>query len=72
MNVVGCKWVYRVKQNPDGTVERHKARLVDKGFNQQEGVDYGETFSPVIKPCTIRLVLSIVVMNNWQIKQLDV
>lgn len=72
MNVVGSKWVFRIKRNPDGSVERYKARLVATGFHQQEGIDYGETFSPVIKPCTIRLVLSIAVMNHWPLRQLDV
>lgn len=58
-NIVDCKWVYKMKHNPDGSVSRYKAHLVAKGFSQTEGVDYTETFSPVIKPSTIRLVLSI-------------
>ncbi|PKI64786.1 hypothetical protein CRG98_014782 [Punica granatum] len=71
-NVVGCKWVYRIKQKADGTIDRYKARLVAKGFNQREGVDYSETFSPVIKPVTIRNILSLAVSSQWPIRQLDV
>lgn len=71
-NVVGCKWVFKIKYNPDGTLERCKARLVAKGFHQVEGFDFTETFSPVVKPTTIRLVLSLDVNFDWNMKQLDV
>ncbi|XP_034217473.1 uncharacterized mitochondrial protein AtMg00820-like [Prunus dulcis] len=71
MNVVGCKWVFRVKRKADGTIDRYKARLVAKGFHQQEGVDYTKTFSPVVKATTIRTVLSLVVSNGWEARQLD-
>jgi len=71
-NLIGCKWAFRIKRNPDGTVDCFKARFMAKGFNQRPGVDYTETFSPVIKPTTIRLILSIALSNNWPLKQLDV
>uniref|UniRef100_A0A2N9HC90 Integrase catalytic domain-containing protein n=1 Tax=Fagus sylvatica TaxID=28930 RepID=A0A2N9HC90_FAGSY len=71
-NVVGCKWVYKLKTNSDGTIARYKARLVAKGFHQQYGVDFDETFSPVIKPPTVRLILSLAVSLNWPLRQLDV
>lgn len=66
-NLVGCKWVFRIKRDQNGNVMQHKARLVAKGFHQREGLDYGDTFSPVVKPATIRLVLSIAVTNKWSI-----
>ncbi|KAD2392953.1 hypothetical protein E3N88_39930 [Mikania micrantha] len=72
LNVVDCKWVYRLKTDPHGNISRYKARLVAKGFHQQHGVDYHETFSPVIKPATIQTVLSIAVTNQWSLRQLDV
>lgn len=71
-NIVGCKWIFRIKRNPDGTLNKYKARLVAKGFHQRPGVDYSETFSPVVKPATVRIVLSIALSHNWPLKQLDV
>nr|KYP32233.1 Retrovirus-related Pol polyprotein from transposon TNT 1-94 [Cajanus cajan] len=69
---IGCKWVFRVKENPNGTVQKYKACLVAKGFNQQFGFDYHETFSPVIKPVTVRLILTLALTHHWPIQQLDV
>ncbi|KAA0026101.1 putative mitochondrial protein [Cucumis melo var. makuwa] len=70
-NVVGSKWVFRLKRHTDGSILRYKARMVAKGFHQHPGVDFFETFSPVIKASTIRVVLSIAVTNGWPLRQLD-
>ncbi|WVZ49975.1 hypothetical protein U9M48_001281 [Paspalum notatum var. saurae] len=71
-NVISGKWIFRHKLNPDGSLARYKARWVVRGFKQEHGVDYEETFSPVIKPATIRTVLSIATAATWPIHQLDV
>ncbi|KAE9588657.1 putative RNA-directed DNA polymerase [Lupinus albus] len=72
MHVIGSKWVFKSKLKPDGTLDRLKARLVTKGYHQVDGVDYTETFSPVIKPGTIRLIITIALVQKWSIRQLDV
>ncbi|XP_060971854.1 retrovirus-related Pol polyprotein from transposon RE1 isoform X2 [Cannabis sativa] len=71
-NVVGNKWVFKEKLNADGTVQRQKARLVAKGFHQTPGLDFSETYSPVIKPATVRIFIAVAVHFGWDIQQLDV
>jgi hypothetical protein len=71
-NIVGCKWIFRIKRNSDGSIDRFKARLVAKGFHQRPGVDYLDTFSPVVKPTIVRVVLSLAVSQGWSLRQLDV
>lgn len=71
-NVVGSKWVFRIKYHADGTIDRHKARLVAQGFTQLPGFDFSHTFSLVVKATTVRIVLSLAVTNQWKLHQLDV
>eukprot|EP00253_Pinus_taeda_P028648 PITA_28648 len=70
--VIGVKWVYKTKSNAEGKIERHKARLVVKGYKQQHGRDYEETFAPIAKMETMRAVLSIAAQNKWKVYQMDV
>jgi hypothetical protein len=70
--LIDCKWVYRIKRNSDGTIDRYKARLVAKGFKQRFGIDYENTFSLVVKIATIRTVLALSVSRGWSLRHLDV
>jgi len=71
-SVVGCRWVYKIKTNSDGSIERYKARVVAKGYSQQYGMDYEETFASVAKMTIICTLIIVASIHQWHISQLDV
>ena len=71
-SVVGCKWTYKIKTHFDGSIERYKARLVIKGFTQEYGIDYEETFTPVARISSIRALLAVDAARKWDLFQMDV
>jgi len=71
-NVIGSRWVFKVKHKANGSVDKFKDRLVAQGFTQRYGVDYFDTYSPVVKPVTVHLVLAIALSQNWSVRHLDI
>jgi len=70
-HVVGSRWIFKTKFNSDGSIDRHKARLVTQGFTQKFGIDYKETFALVAKMITVRVLLSVAINNGWVMSQMD-
>ena len=71
-NILHYRWVFRIKRDANNQVERYKARLVAKGFTQKEGIDYHETFAPVVKYKSLRIILSLATIYDLELKQMDV
>ncbi|RVW24113.1 Retrovirus-related Pol polyprotein from transposon TNT 1-94 [Vitis vinifera] len=71
-SVVGCKWIYKIKTRSDGSVEHYKACLVAKGFTQEYGIDYEETFAPVARISSVRALLAVAAARKWDLFQMDV
>ena len=71
-HLIGCKWVYKIKFKSNGSIERYKARLVAKRYNQLEGIDYAETFSLVAKLVAVRSFAALASTQGWFLTQLDV
>ena len=69
--VVTSKWIYKIKHAANGSIEKYKARFVAQGFSQKEGIDYEETFAPVARYTSIRLVLSLDVVMKWMLRLLS-
>jgi hypothetical protein len=67
-NIIQCKWIYKIKRKQDGSLDKYKACLVAKGFRQRYGIDYEDTFSPVVKAATIRIILYIAVSGGWSLR----
>jgi len=71
-HAVGSRWIFKTKFNSDGSINRHKARLAAQGFTQKFGIDYKETFAPIAKITTVRVLLSVAINNGWKMSQMDV
>ena len=71
-DTIGCKWIFKIKRNADGSIDRYKARLVAQGYSQKEGIDFEETFSPVARFTSIRTMLAIANEVNLEVHQMDV
>ena len=71
-SVVSSKWIFKTKHAADGSIEKHKARFVARGFSQKEGIDHEETFAPIARYTSIRTILALATKMKWKVHQMDV
>jgi hypothetical protein len=71
-SIVTSKWIYKIKHTADGSIEKHKARFVARGFSQVEGIDYEEAFAPVAQYTSIRMIIFLATSMGWRLHQMDV
>lgn len=71
-SVVSSKWIFKIKHSADGSIEKFRARFVAQGFSQKEGIDYDETFAPVARYTSIRVIISLASVLDWKLHQMDV
>lgn len=69
---IGLKWIFKIKRNSDGSINKHKSRLVAKGYIQRHGIDYEEVFVPVARIETVRFILGLAASRGWEVHHLDV
>ena len=69
---MNSKWIYKIKHAAYGSIEKYKERFVARGFSQKEGIDYEETFSPIVRYTSIRSVLDLATVMKWKVHQMDV
>ena len=66
-SVIGCKWIYKIKTRSDGSIECYKTRLIAKGFTQEYGIDYEETFAPIARISSVRAFLAVTAASKWDL-----
>ena len=71
-DVISVKWIYKTKHDADGNVQKHKERMVTRGFTQQPDIDFNETFAPLARMDTVRTILAFAALNKWHVYQMDV
>src|SRR6266481_7592002 len=71
-NIIGSRWVFRLKHDAGGKITQHRARLVAQGYTQAFGIDYDNTFSPIVKLASLRIIAALAAHNDWSLQQMDI